>query len=680
MKKILFTILSLFFLAGTVHAADCNSMQEPQYTTCYNNFVQFYNQAVNHFNGGNFELAIENAMSALNFQSDNPDAKNIVVTSYFRLGDQGFTTKNYEKAITNYLKVLEYLPGNYAALFNIGASYYNLGKFQQSLPYFDSALAATTDTREIANTKQLIKEAELQIANQNSVHNTAELKKNSIVNDELSYLQYYIKNLNINGAWAQLPATKKPVLIAVIDDGVNVNHPDLTSNLWVNNAEIPGNNKDDDRNGYIDDYNGWNFIYDGNNVLPLGEHGTMVAGIIWAVTNNTIGVAGIVPNVKIMSIGVLDSNGGNSDDIVKAIRYAITMKADIINLSLGGNQFVFSDVFTKVLKEAYDKGIVVVTAAGNWDSLSAQANGVNTDINKLSPLCNDQANKKMLIGVGAIDKDGKRTSRSNYGNCVDIYTYGIGITSTSVAIYNTANQSDYNTLHGTSFSSPIIAGIIGLGFNKFGKVSPDMVYDALMSGQTKSPAGTLILDANLYLKNLEILINKKKSVNIIGGNELESAVRWMYSNGLTSFSSLSGFNEDGELTREQAAKFYVQFAKNILSKKSDGALPVQFTDLETADKTLQQYIIQSSQMGLFKWSEGEFLPFNNLTSAQSIAVLMRAKYWSSDESSTPWYREYFTKANDLGLLTGLGFTLTNMGEKNITRKEIALMMYRMANQ
>jgi tetratricopeptide (TPR) repeat protein len=280
MKKILFTILSLFFLAGTVHAADCNSMQEPQYTTCYNNFVQFYNQAVNHFNGGNFELAIENAMSALNFQSDNPDAKNIVVTSYFRLGDQGFTTKNYEKAITNYLKVLEYLPGNYAALFNIGASYYNLGKFQQSLPYFDSALAATTDTREIANTKQLIKEAELQIANQNSVHNTAELKKNSIVNDELSYLQYYIKNLNINGAWAQLPATKKPVLIAVIDDGVNVNHPDLTSNLWVNNAEIPGNNKDDDRNGYIDDYNGWNFIYDGNNVLPLGEHGTMVAGII----------------------------------------------------------------------------------------------------------------------------------------------------------------------------------------------------------------------------------------------------------------------------------------------------------------------------------------------------------------------------------------------------------------
>jgi len=126
MKKIVFVFLSLFFLAATAQAADCNSMQEPQYTTCYNNFVQFYNQAVNHFNGGNYELAIESAMSALNFQSDSENAKNIVVTSYFRMGDEGFNTKNYQKAITNYSKVLEYLPDNYPALFNIGASYYNL--------------------------------------------------------------------------------------------------------------------------------------------------------------------------------------------------------------------------------------------------------------------------------------------------------------------------------------------------------------------------------------------------------------------------------------------------------------------------------------------------------------------------------------------------------------------------
>lgn len=148
------------------------------------------------------------------------------------------------------------------------------------MQFFNAALVVTNDTTEITNTKRLIKDSEAQIAQQNTNSNIVELKKNAVVNDELSYLQYYIKNLNINTAWAQLPATKKPVTIAVIDDGVNVNHPDLTSNLWVNSAEIPGNNKDDDRNGYIDDYNGWNFIYNGNNVLPLGEHGTMVAGII----------------------------------------------------------------------------------------------------------------------------------------------------------------------------------------------------------------------------------------------------------------------------------------------------------------------------------------------------------------------------------------------------------------
>ena len=247
----------------------------------------------------------------------------------------------------------------------------------------------------------------------------------------------------------------------------------------------------------------------------------------------------------------------------------------------------------------------MIAAAGNGDNLSAsQSNGINTDVNKLFPLCNDQPNAKILIGVGATDKDGKRTQRSNYGNCVDIYTYGMEITSTSVATFNQHNQTDYNTLHGTSFSAPIIAGIIGMGFNKFGKVSPEIVYNALMSGQVTNSAGNQIIDATLYLKNLEIALTPKKVVskvsNITGTNELDFAVRWMYSNGLTSFNSLSGFNGDGELTREQAAKFYVQFAKIILLQKSDGTIPVSFSDLETADKTLQPYIVASSQMGLFK--------------------------------------------------------------------------------
>ena len=189
MKKIVFVFLSLFFLAATAQAADCNSMQEPQYTTCYNNFVQFYNQAVNHFNGGNYELAIESAMSALNFQSDSENAKNIVVTSYFRMGDEGFNTKNYQKAITNYSKVLEYLPDNYPALFNIGASYYNLWKYPEALQFFNAALVVTNDTTEITNTKRLIKDSEAQIAQQNTNSNIVELKKNAVVNDELSYLQ-----------------------------------------------------------------------------------------------------------------------------------------------------------------------------------------------------------------------------------------------------------------------------------------------------------------------------------------------------------------------------------------------------------------------------------------------------------------------------------------------------------
>ena len=154
----------------------------------------------------------------------------------------------------------------------------------------------------------------------------------------------------------------------------------------------------------------------------------------------------------------------------------------------------------------------------------------------------------------------------------------------------------------------------------------------------------------------------------------------MYSNWLTSFNTENDFNGEGELTREQAAKFFVQFSKNILSKQTDTSISVKLGDLNKADKNLQPYIVQSNQMWLFKGVDWQFYPFNKLTIAQALAVLIRAKNGYHDESGDLRYSWYYWIAYQLWILKGLGFDRYTAGNLNIKRKEIALMMYRMANQ
>ena len=208
------------------------------------------------------------------------------------------------------------------------------------------------------------------------------------------------------------------VVVAVIDSGVDINHPDLRNNIWTNTGETPNNGVDDDKNGYIDDVNGWDFYINDKDPRDAHGHGTHVAGTIAAVGNNGRGITGVSWSAKIMALRFLDAWGnGTTANAISAIEYANAMGADIINNSWGGSGYVQS------LKDAIDASdAVVVCAAGNsnW----------NTDT--YIPHYPSGYTSANIISVAASTEDDQRAWFSNYGAVsVDVAAPGTNIYSAS---------------------------------------------------------------------------------------------------------------------------------------------------------------------------------------------------------------------------------------------------------
>jgi thermitase len=218
-------------------------------------------------------------------------------------------------------------------------------------------------------------------------------------------------------------------VVAIIDEGVDTNHPDLKDNIWTNPDEVPRNGRDDDSNGYVDDVHGYDFfsddasVYDPNPVDGSGEeHGTHVAGTIAAEGNNRIGVAGIDWQSRIMALKVLGPNGGSTLDAVEAINYAVRSGVKISNNSWGyvGSP---SRSLQNAISRANAAGHLFVAAAGNG---GADRVGDNNDANASNtnyPSSYDNAN---IIAVAATDNNDRRASFSNYGaNTVDLAAPGV---------------------------------------------------------------------------------------------------------------------------------------------------------------------------------------------------------------------------------------------------------------
>ncbi|MDP2656511.1 MAG: S8 family serine peptidase [bacterium] len=306
-------------------------------------------------------------------------------------------------------------------------------------------------------------------------------------NDEFYSRQGYLRSINVNQAWEVTTGSQLPI-IAIIDSGVDINHPDLKDSIWVNTNEIPGDNIDNDHNGFVDDINGWDFVSSspdprpkfGTSFISAGmEHGTILAGVAAGRGNNGIGITGISWRSRIMPLRVINSNGeGDVIAVVRAIDYAIKQKANIINLSfVGPNDSGFLE---DAISRAHKAGIVIVAASGNDDHLRG---GLDTTKTKMYPACYDGTDNA-VIGVASLDSLGQKTQFSNYGSCVDVSVPGNDFYSTQlVDSYVSGFDAPYGGgWSGTSLSTAVISGLAALILSVNSHASTADVMTALKGG------------------------------------------------------------------------------------------------------------------------------------------------------------------------------------------------------
>ncbi len=244
-------------------------------------------------------------------------------------------------------------------------------------------------------------------------------------------------------------------VVGVIDEGIDVNHPDLRDNIWTNSGEVAGNKIDDDGNGYVDDVNGYDFanndatVYDPDPISGKGdEHGTHVAGTIAAVGNNGIGVAGVNWEAQVASLKFLGADGGYTSDAIEAINYAVAEGMDISNNSWGGGGR--SQALEDAIRRADNAGHIFIAAAGNGG-----ADGVGDD-NDATPHYPAGYNLPNVVAVAATDDTDRLASFSNFGaTSVDLAAPGVGIMSTLPG-------GRYGRYSGTSMASPHVAGVAAL--------------------------------------------------------------------------------------------------------------------------------------------------------------------------------------------------------------------------
>ncbi|MEZ6090531.1 MAG: S8 family peptidase [Pirellulaceae bacterium] len=359
------------------------------------------------------------------------------------------------------------------------------------------------------------------------------------------------------GAW-DITTGSATVVVGVIDSGIDVSHPDLYLNIWINQGEIPtamrsqlidvdgdqlitfhdlnsasnasqvsdrnGNGfvdaddllrdprwsdgVDTDGNGFIDDFFGWNFRLDNNETFAPNNpsdtlgHGTHVAGIIGASGNNQAGVTGVNWRSSLMSLKFLDQNNqGDLASAIAAINYATMMRSDyqtnvrVLNNSWGQPGSPNSLV-QDAINDAGDAGILFVAAAGNGNVLGQ---GVNNDAVPFYPAGYESAN---VIAVAASDGDDRLASFSNFGpSTVDVAAPG-------VAIRSTLPGGRYGEANGTSMATPFVAGTAALVWASQPQATVAEVRDALLGSVDAKGSLTNLVSSGGRLNALSTLESK----------------------------------------------------------------------------------------------------------------------------------------------------------------------------
>ena len=281
-----------------------------------------------------------------------------------------------------------------------------------------------------------------------------------VVPNDPKYFEQIIdfQNCNIPQSWNYTVGNHE-IIVGVVDSGIHFDHPDLQNNIFINDNEIPNDGIDNDNNGYIDDWRGWDFV-DAPELysIALGDfteqdndasdelnHGTHVAGIIAADTNNNEGISGICWNISILPIRAgfktIDGMGYlQDDDAAAGIIYAADMGAEVVNISWGDVNF--SQIIADACDYATQKGVIIIASAGN------EGCEVITYPGKLAS----------TISVGAVDTEKELTSFSSFGSQLDLVAPGKDI----ISSYGNETENLYFSLSGTSMSAPFVSAATAL--------------------------------------------------------------------------------------------------------------------------------------------------------------------------------------------------------------------------
>ena len=287
--------------------------------------------------------------------------------------------------------------------------------------------------------------------------------KNISYDDPLFGQQWGLQTMKLPQLWQQPIITQKRPIIAILDTGVDIDHPDLKANIWTNTKESEGaEDYDDDGNGFKDDLHGWDFVNQTGRIGDWNGHGTHCAGIAAAVGGNGIGIVGANPDALIMPVTVMQSDGtGDVATIIKGIDYAVANGADIISMSFGS--YGESKAQEQALGRAYQKAVLVAAAGNDGKCLNHKHLKEGQD----KPMPMYPASYTFVLGVQAMNSEGNITDWSNYDDNGPTYTewgedklYNYELLAPGANIESTYPGGNYKPLNGTSMATPMVAGAL----------------------------------------------------------------------------------------------------------------------------------------------------------------------------------------------------------------------------
>ncbi len=393
-------------------------------------------------------------------------------------------------------------------------------------------------------------------------------------NDSLFSQQWALAKINAASAW-NIERGQREIILAIIDSGVDYNHPDLTGNIWRNSDDNTINHLDDDGNGYVDDHCGWDFTdapalpglgdftERDNDPLDEGGHGTHVAGIAAATVNNRLGISGVAPGCRIMALraGFRMPGGGflQDDDIAAAILYAADNGANVINMSFGDPRP--SPLLKAALDYAVSKGCLPIAAAGNEGGPHI-----------LYPAAYDN-----VIAVGSTDVNDRLAGSSSYGAALTL-------TAPGVAVLSAWPGGGYQILSGTSMAAPHVTGAVGLLLSQRPGLDAENVRAILQ--QSAHDLGESGFDSQFGAGRLDLAAALATTTDIFARLDAPT-------NGQSSTGQISVYGR-------AAAAHFVRYRLAY----GPGAAPTQWTDFYTATTPITEGLL--GQFNATSFAEGEW--------------------------------------------------------------------------